>query len=286
MEHRRYTRHEPHISHANRRSSEDMIFNLSYPSTPRQESPEPLLPSAGDVNHLPNYRYPIPRDGHFQPLPQVSRYGYGGAHVTTGHAPESFHSHGGTGWPGGQPTPATRYPSLALPADTLPNVRRYPSAQQISAWLASQPFPASDEPPVHRTGPVTAPSFEHSGMAQSYEPQYTYSAAYERNHVPTWRESQRSGEFRRQEMDVRVLHADYVRVSSPQGRGSQSSGSAHSFSSSGATAGSCGWPGQDVTSECEFCGRRELLSTIKDHWLSCPHRSAVPPSRRGVWMNR
>jgi hypothetical protein len=158
--------------------------------------------------------------------------------------------------------------------------------EYIPRWLLRQPSPPSDSFPAHHSGHATVPSFEHSGMAQSHA-EYPYAAAYDRNHVPAWKESQHSAEFRRQEMDARVLREDYVHVTSlVGGQGQGSSDSANSFSSGGATGGSCDWSGQDVTSECEFCGRRDLLSTLKDHWLSCQYRTTGARSRRGIWMNR
>jgi hypothetical protein len=187
-------------------------------------------------------------------------------------------------------TPVARH-AVELPPDPLAGIQRQPlpqgRVQFIPTWLANQPSPPPDTLPVRNSRPATIPSFDHSGMAQAYT-QHPYGEAYERTHLPEWKELQYSGEFRRQEMDARVLRDDYVRVTSPVGmrRGSQSSGSLSSFSSGGATAGSCGWTNQDATGECEYCGQRELLSTLKYHWLSCQHRTAVPASRCGIWMNQ
>ena len=279
MEQGRFTRSEPN-------PTEDMLFPFSYMSTARQESPEPLVPSTGGIARQPanvplQHRNPFPQESYPQPSRQSSSYR--DTHILVpGYLPSTFHSHGEMGSPGEQATWCSYRPQ---PQDTLGRVQRRPTAQSIATWLESQPLLPSDTPPVRHTSHVTAPSFRHSGLAQSHEPQHVYTAAYERSHVPAWKESQYSGEYRRQEMDARVSQADFVLVS-PRAQGSQSSGSAHSFSSGGATSGSCDHSGMDVTSECEFCGRTELLSTLKGHWLSCPHRTAVPPSRRGIWIKQ
>jgi hypothetical protein len=284
MEQRR-TRYEPNTTHSHH-TPEDMLFHFSYPSTTRQESPESYVSSTSDAaGHPsivpPSYRYTVPGDGYSQSPPRALRSG--DAYLMSGYAPPFFPSQGEVEWPSGQPT---LYHSQSPPSDTPANIPRCPSlrgrVEYIPTWLAGQP---SDAPPTRRTAGVTAPSFEHSGMARSYEPQHTYPAAYERSQIPVWRELEQSGEIRRQEMDARVSRADYVRLPSnpPTSRGSQSSGSAHSFSSGGATTDSFG--GQDVAGTCEFCGRRELLSTLKDHWLKCPYR-ATRPSRRGVWIHQ
>jgi hypothetical protein len=162
---------------------------------------------------------------------------------------------------------------------------RQDTAEYIPRWPANQrSSPPSDTPPVRRSQNIIIPSFEHSGMAQ-LSAQHTYPSAYERNHVPAWKESQYSGEYRRQELNDRVVRADYIPVwRGSQDRGSQSSGSAHSLSSGGATGGSNGqsW---EVMASCEFCGYQALLSTVQEHWLSCPHRTAVKPARQGVWIS-
>ena len=283
----RHTRYEPRANQHHPYASEEQSLSYSYTSRPFRESPEPSMPSASDVvghpsNDHPRYRQSVSREGYFQPVPEDSTYV--DPHVLTRYTLSSFHSQGEIAWSSEQSTFVASEPNLG----SLPNIQRRGGVEYIPSWLANQPSPPSDNYPVHHSGHVTVPSFEHSGMAQSHA-QHPYTAIYERSHVPAWRELQYSGEFRRQEMDARVLRDDYVRTTSPvsmRGQGSQSSGSAHSFSSGGATSGSSSWTGQDVMGECEFCGRRELLSTLKDHWLSCQYRTAVPPSRQGMWMNR
>lgn len=165
--------------------------------------------------------------------------------------------------------------------------RSFASRMQLMHSSQSVPPspPPSDTPPPRRSRHVIIPSFEHSGMAQS-SAQHTYISPFERSHVPTWKESQYSAEFRHQELNDRVARADFVPVwRGPQEKDSTSSGSANSFSSGGATAGSDG-RSCEVTSSCEFCGYQALLSKVQEHWLSCPHKSDVYPTRQGVWMGR
>lgn len=283
----RHSRYEPRTNQSRPNAPDDQYFDYNYASRAFQESPEPFVPLTADVvRRLPNdqlhYRQSFFREEYFPPVPEDTTYG--DSHVLTRYTLGSFHSQGEMGWPSAE---STSVPSPSFVPDIQQRSMTQGGVEYIPTWLENQPSPPSDAYPVHHSGQVTVPSFEHSGMAQSHA-QHPYNAAYERSHVPAWRELQSSGEFRRQEMDARVLRDDYVRTTSPvsvRGQGSQSSGSANSFSSGGATTGSFGWTGQDATGECEFCGRTELLSTLKDHWLGCKYRSAVQPSRQGVWMN-
>ena len=285
----RHSRYEPRANQNRPNAPDDQHFD--YTLRAFQESPEPSVPLTTDVvRRLPNdqfhYRQSSLREGYFPPVPEDTSYG--DSHILTRYTLASFHSQGETEWPSGQSTVVARSPSGPSPS---PDIQRRSVTQgrveYIPTWLENQASPPSDAHLVQRSGQIIVPSFEHSGMAQSYA-QHPYNVAYERSHVPAWRELQYSGEFRRKEMDARVLRDDYVRTTSPvsvRGQGSQSSGSANSLSSGGATAGSLGWTGQDATAECEFCGRTELLSTLKDHWLGCKYRTAVQASKQGVWMN-
>lgn len=160
------------------------------------------------------------------------------------------------------------------------------SALQDTVESNQQSFPPSDTPSVRRSQDNIVPSFDHSGMTQS-PTRHIYPSAYERNRVPAWKESQYSGEYRRQQLNDRVTRGDYVPVwRGPQDRDSQSSESANSLSSGGATVGSNGRSWDEVMGRCEFCGHQALLSTVQEHWLSCPHRTAAKPTRQGVWMSR
>lgn len=109
--------------------------------------------------------------------------------------------------------------------------------------------------------------------------------AYDRNGIPAWRESQISGSFRRRDMDSFVSQSDYVPVTRPSSptSGPSSRGSGNSFSSGGASCDSA-LSRREAVSRCEFCGREDLLSTLKDHWFKCPRRNARPSSRPGIWF--
>lgn len=206
--------------------------------------------------------------------------------ISSGHAPSSFRSPGGT--PEAWQSEFSQYPFFS--PNSSPNHRK---TDYISTWIAEQPFLQNDALEYYPHLPI-APSFAHAGLARGSPQEHVYIPAYERNKVPAWKENQYSGEFRRQELDDMVSRDDYVRIAQSPVRsgtgGSQGSrGSARSTAStSRATAGSPVVPGQDAIGQCEFCGRLEPVSTLKEHWLSCDYRSPTQGSRRGssIWMNR
>lgn len=167
--------------------------------------------------------------------------------------------------------------SISVPGDH----RQRGRVERIPTWLDEQ-LSSRGNFPAHY--PRDAPSFDSPEIAPSPPP---IPGVYCRNHVPSWAELAFSAQHRREEMNARVYKRDFVRVarspSSVRGRGSQSSGSGNSFSSGGASRGS-GRSGHHVMSSCEFCGKKDLLSTLKDHWLSCPHRGPAGSFRHGLWM--
>jgi hypothetical protein len=259
--------------------------DFNYTSRANRQSPESYASSdSGRISHSSS-GYPHHRhhqsigEGLSQPVSQF--WGTGNSHVWT---PPSFPSQDDMGWR----TPhrsLVSYLAQSPPDPPTAATRRPPAArgrvEYVPTWLADQPSPPFDAPQDN-----VVSSIEHPAMAHS-PTQYPFPSAYERSHVPAWKESQHSGEFRRQDLNNRVLRANYVLVSrAPQTRGSQSSGSANSVSSSGATGGSKGRSWSQEMESCEFCGPHALLSMIQEHWLSCPRRTSETPSRQGVWMSR
>lgn len=148
----------------------------------------------------------------------------------------------------------------------------------VPAWLGNyEPYRGR-----HNPNEFTPPNYIHPSTPPSPPP---IPAAYDRNRVPAWRENQISGSFRRSEADALVQLPDYVpvvRTRSPTS-GPSSRGSGNSFSSGGASGGSAR-SHRDAVSRCEFCGREDLLSALKDHWLRCPRRNARRSSRPGIWF--
>lgn len=209
--------------------------------------------------------------------------------TTSRHGPSSWHFRSQcstSGSPAASPSQST----MAAFPQGHPSAPVFLGPEPFSTWLAEQSFlPNIDIPLEFHSRPALPPSFAHSGMKRASPAEHVYLPAYERSHVSAWNEQQYSGESRRRELEARVAREDYVRiVHSParSGSGSQGSrGSTGSNSTGRATAGSYyTQSGKVPDSECEFCGRIEPISTLKEHWFACEHRNPVPESRQGPWI--
>ena len=178
--------------------------------------------------------------------------------------PDLFYSHLGSSM---QPPP--------IPSQSISNSFFYEGHRgTVPEWLKA----CSPTPDNHDPAPST---YTH---ARTPSPPPPIPGAFNRNHIQAWQESQISGSFRRSEIDMLVSQSDYVPVtrrrSTTSGPSSRESG--NSFSSGGASGSALSH--REVVSRCEFCGREDLLSALKDHWLRCPRRNARPSSRPGTWF--
>lgn len=208
--------------------------------------------------------------------------------TTSRHAPSSWHFRP-QGSTSGSPVASPPQSTLAAFPQSQPSAPVLLGPEPFSAWMAF--LPNIDIPSEFHSRPPLPPSFAHSGMKRASPAEHMYLPAYERSHLPTWNDQQYSGELRRRELEATVTREDYVHmVHSPaqSGSGSQGSrGSTGSNSTGGATAGSYYMQAGHVSdSECEFCGRRGPVSTLKEHWFICEHRNPVPESRQGPWIQR
>lgn len=229
------------------------------------------------------YQHPIPAEG-------MSTRGRRSATVSS-QAPSSYYH------PFQHP-PHVPYVATSFQNGTPQNIRRSSAPMRasqddpISPWV---PFgPISQSPTALGSTHFPNPPIARSRADRASSSEHLYLSAYQRNQVPTWREQQYSGEFRRRELERLVSAEGHKRVvRSPSGsRGSRGStrstcataGSGSSNSADGASAGSFAPSGRTHT--CEFCGRAEMLSTLSEHWLVCERRTPMPESRQGVWFGR
>ena len=240
--------------------------------------------SFSEVFSAPQYQHAVPAEG-------MSTRGRRSATISS-QAPSSYYH------PSQNP-PHVPYVAYSFQYGTPHSIRQSSAPMQVSRDDSVSPWmplgPISQSPSaLGATHFPNAPTSARSRMEQASSSEHLYLSAFERNQVPTWREQQYSGEIRRRELERVVAGEGYRRVvRSPRGsqgsRGSTRSngattGSGSSDSADGASAGSFAPTGRTQT--CEFCGRAEMLSTLREHWLVCEHRAPVPESRQGVWIGR